>query len=165
MVSGYLANQFGFFEYGRMFLNKIVVPEMQNRGIKVYEPFSIMEKKLDMKYIMSATEYDERVKRWNEFSDLIGPTNKESMKNSQMMIPILDGGHSVDDGVSSEISHYAAKEYGPIIALRTDFRLAENLGTRVNAQIVDDIKNSKGKICTSAKEWYSEIGNTIVKLI
>lgn len=79
------------------------------------------------------------------------------MEKSKLMAAILDGSHAVDDGTAGEIGRYCAKKYGPIIALRTDLRLGENIGSPVNLQIISDVLRSKGKLCTSMDEWYSEL--------
>jgi nucleoside 2-deoxyribosyltransferase len=49
-----------------------------------------------------------------------------------MIIAILDGGHAVDDGVAAEVAYFAAHHGHPIVGIRSDFRLVENLRAPVN---------------------------------
>ena len=87
------------------------------------------------------------------------------MKQSHCQFAILDGGPAVDDGVASEIGYYAAlvengvipKGFGRIFALRSDFRLAENIGCLVNAQIEGYIHQTGGKISKTLDEWFKDI--------
>jgi hypothetical protein len=83
------------------------------------------------------------------------------------MLTVFDGGPSVDDGVASEIGYYAALveekvfagNFGKIFALRTDWRLAENIGCIVNAQIEGYVYQTGGTISKKLDEWFECINH------
>ncbi len=161
-IKGYLANQFGFSETGRYVLNNLIKPTIEKIGIKVNDPFLECGKELDFNLINSLKSYDERVKYWADFNAKVTPINNRLMKDSDCMFAILDGGPALDDGVSSEIGFYAGIERGPIFALRSDFRLCENIACSINAQVLGYIVQSGGKLIdgpNSVKRWFSEIQN------
>ena len=81
---------------------------------------------------------DEVLSFWDDFNRIVGQVNYgELMPRSKFMIAILDGGHALDDGVSAEIGFYAAEYKGEksIIAIRSDFRLAENPAAPINTAV------------------------------
>ena len=82
------------------------------------------------------------------------------MQNLKCLLAILDGGHTVDDGVASEIGYYVGVKGGPIFALRSDLRGGENITVSVNPQILGYIQQSGGTLIegTDAIErWFEEI--------
>jgi hypothetical protein len=163
----YLANGLGFSETGRILLHDYIVPKIRIidlEGLEVVEPFLECAKRINFSRAEDFPLYEERVNFWKKVNEQLPKMNKNFMKDCQMMSPVLDGGHSVDDGVANEIGHYAVEKYGPIIALRTDVRMAENIGAIVNPQIEDDIYESGGKICRTMKEWFQEVENTYRQL-
>ena len=153
----YLANQLGFSETGRIALNIFIITKLEQIGYKVWEPFREGAKYLDIEHINSLNTYEERRKAFAIANQKIARNNIIMPSKSKVMAPILDGGHSVDDGVAGELGEYYARGYGPIIALRTDFRLSENIGCLVNLQLEKYIKKSGGKICASMNEWYAKL--------
>jgi len=156
-ISGYVANQFGFSETGRFLLEKMIKPRVRAIGINVYDPFEECEKELDLEHLSKLEKYSERLEYMQKFGHKITHINNALMKKSNCMIAILDGGHTVDDGVASEIGYFAGIEQGPIFALRTDFRLVESMANTVNWQIIGYIEQSKGKLVNSKEEYFSEI--------
>jgi hypothetical protein len=153
----YLGNQLGFSETGRIILYQYIVPRIKAIGLEVFEPFTECAKGVDFASVGKIPDYEGRVRFWKEFNTRVGLINKKGMKKSRIMSPVLDGGPALDDGVGNEIGHYTAKGYGRIIALRTDFRLSENLGAIINPQIESDIFETEGRICTTMDEWYAEL--------
>jgi len=83
---------------------------------------------------------------WLKFNLKVAPINNAVMRDSDCQLAILDGGHAVDDGVSSEIGFYAAIRRGPIFALRSDIRRGENLATGINLQVLGYIVESGGRL-------------------
>ena len=73
-----------------------------------------------------------------------------------MMIAILDGSHHVDDGVSAEIGHYATKyPDNPIIGIRSDFRISENISAPINPAVryfIDSDPN-RGQLFTGSTAY------------
>ena len=72
------------------------------------------------------------------------------------MIALLDGGHAIDDGVSSEISYFAVK-HGSMFGIRTDPRLAENIAGGVNSAVSHFFDNERyGGLLFEGPEAYDE---------
>ncbi|HLE05968.1 MAG TPA: nucleoside 2-deoxyribosyltransferase [Candidatus Nanoarchaeia archaeon] len=146
MITAYLANQLGFASIFKPTLDNIR-NQLELIDLTVYEPFR--EASIYKDDIIKANNTDsikEQVILWNDLDDKIGNLNNELMNKSDCLIALLDGGHTIDDGVSSEIGHYATLKRGPVFALRTDFRLTENVGTSINLQVLKYIKESKGEL-------------------
>lgn len=121
-------------------------------------------KELDLEHMSKLEKYDDRIKYLEDFSRKITPINNKLMEESDCLIAILDGGHTVDDGVASEIGYWAgAKRDGPIFALRSDIRCGENIAVSINPQIIGYISLSGGyladgpgavdKFFTKVREW------------
>jgi hypothetical protein len=163
IVRAYLANQFGFSETGRHLLETLVKPKIMEMGILINDPFIECGKELDYAYLAKLEKggkYSTLKRYWQEFSLKVTPINNRLMQNSDCMITILDGGHALDDGVSSEIGYYAGIARGPIFALRSDFRLAENITAPINTQVYGYILQSKGMLATvpdAIEKWFSAI--------
>jgi nucleoside 2-deoxyribosyltransferase len=159
-VKAYLANQFLFSETGRYALDTLIKPRIREIGIAINDPFEACGKELHLDKLAKLTLYEDVRKFWAEFSDKISPINNSLMQDSDCFLGILDGSHSVDDGVASEIGYYAGIKRGPIFALRSDFRLAENISLGVNAQILGYIKSSNGAYVdgpNAIEKWFSTI--------
>ena len=159
-AKAYLANQFGFSETGRYILDTLIIPRIEKIGITVNNPFEKSSKELDLEQLEKMEKYDDRVKYWRNFSKKISSINNKLMKDSDCMLALLDGGHAVDDGTASEIGYYAGIKRGPIFALRSDIRYAENMATTVNAQILGYIVQSNGQLIdgpNAIERWFDEI--------
>lgn len=159
IAAAYFPNQLGFSETGTMLLD-IIKPRIEEIGIKVYDPFVECGKEFDLSNLNSLEKYSDRERYLKKFSQKIGKINNALMKKSDCLIAILDGGHSVDDGVASEIGFYAGIKRGPIFALRSDFRLAENMALSINAQILSYIQMSRGYLAeppNAMDKWHNRI--------
>lgn len=159
-IKAYLANQLGFSETGRYVLENLIKPKIAEIGILIYDPFEECEKELDLEHVAKLEKYEDVKKYWKNFNKKITPTNNELMQKSDCLLAILDGGHAVDDGVSSEIGYYAGIERGPIFALRSDLRGGENIATSINSQVMGYILLSKGKLVDgqdAMNKWLTEI--------
>jgi len=166
-INAYLANQLGFSELGKYAIENLVKPRLKKIGLNVLDPFEECEKQLDMN-ILSKLEYQsDVVEFWKVFNRKIPIINNHLMEISDVMPAILDGSHAIDDGTASELGNYYQLRRGPIFALRSDFRLCENIAAPINAQLMGYIENSsselhhyKGKLITgsgSLERWFTEI--------
>lgn len=152
----YLANQLGFSELGRLTLKQIVLPALSDTGIQVIEPFE--ECSVVPLPICFDNNYAQYKLSFEQFGTSVGQTNNDAMQKSDLMIPILDGGHPVDDGVASEIGYFAAiHPKAPIFALRSDFRLAENISSKINCQILSYIRMGGGSLQNNLENWTAAI--------
>ncbi|MFP4116826.1 MAG: nucleoside 2-deoxyribosyltransferase [Candidatus Aenigmatarchaeota archaeon] len=146
----YLANPLGFSEPGRYFLQEELIPEVEELGFDVINPFSnIPDDKV--KKLGNISDIDERRDKLAELDREIGEMNRKSIQNCDLILAILEGS-DVDSGTASEVG-YAAGIGKKIIGYRSDFRLSsENLGTSVNLQVEYFVKENGGKIVTSLSE-------------
>lgn len=109
------------------------------------DPFIECAKELNMAELTPEKPHQFHLDYWDNFNKKIMPINNKLMGRSNCMVAILDGGHSIDDGVASEIGYYAGIQRGsPIFALRSDFRLCENVAGSINAQVYGYISMSGG---------------------
>jgi hypothetical protein len=84
---------------------------------------------------------------WSKFNKLVGPVNYETlMPRSKFMIALLDGGHAIDDGLATEISFFDSKIGRPVIGIRSDFRIAENLAAAINPAVSYFMENGRGAL-------------------
>lgn len=170
LVPAYVASQLGFNEAGKCILQEEIYPTLKKKaGVLALCPFTACGEYLDSSELNDKMSVGAQTKFWNEFNEIVGKVNYETlMPKSKFMIALLDGGHSVDDGVSAEIGYYAAK-HGKIIGIRSDFRLAENPAAPINPAVryFIDCGPYKGKFFSgpeaydnslkTIKEWADEI--------
>lgn len=137
LVPAYVASQLGFSNIGMDTLHGFY-SRLFDVGIQPLCPFTACGEFINTAKLDALNKLDEIVSFWNEFNNLVGEINYgQLMPKSKLMIAILDGGHAVDDGVAAEIGFYAAEYKGekPIIGIRSDFRLAENVSAPVNPAV------------------------------
>ena len=158
-VKAYLASQFGFSQTGKYLLDNLIIPKIKETGIIVIDPFVECDKEFDFKYLESLEKYEDRKEYLRDFNKEITPINNRLMDESDCLVAILDGGHSVDDGVASEIGYYAGIKKGPIFALRSDFRLGENIAVSINPQILGYIYQSGGSLDDCIYKFFTDIKN------
>ncbi len=145
-IKGYLSNQLGFSETGNFVLDNLIKPKIKQANIVILDPFAECKKELDFDHLNHLKLHKEVDQFWKTFNAKVTVINNGLMQKADCMLAILDGGHTVDDGVASEIGYYAALEKGPIFALRSDIRLAENLAAKINPQVLGYITQSGGEL-------------------
>lgn len=135
MVPAYVGSQLGFNEPGKYFLEKFY-KDLTELGVLPLCPFMSCDEYLDISNLNDDMSVKELTEFWKDFNKNIIPSvNYDTlMPHAKFMIAILDGGHAVDDGVSSEISYFASN-HGSVIGIRTDIRLAENIAGGVNSAV------------------------------
>ncbi len=156
----YLSNQLGFSEIGRRTLDTLIIPKIKDIGFTVLDPFEMCGKELDFDLLARLNKSEDVKKFWDEFNAKVTTINNNLMNSSVAQCTILDGGHTVDDGVASEIGYFYGAKLGPIFALRSDFRLADNMSTSVNSQILGYIKQSGGSLAVppnAMDNWFAAI--------
>ena len=144
---------------------KRIKDKIKDIGIVILDPFEECGKEMDFAELDQLTDFEEKRKYWEQFSRKVTPINNKLMRQSHCQLAILDGGHAVDDGVSSEIGYYAAlveegiipKGCGRIFALRSDFRSGENIGCLVNPQIEGYIHQTGGAVSMNLDSWFKDI--------
>ena len=158
----YLSNQLGFSELLRKTtMEGFVIPRLESMGYTVLNPFVECAKYLDFDHLKTLKSYDEVRDFWRIFNRKVAPINNGLMFRSDCMAAILDGGHAVDDGVASEIGYYAGIfTRRPVFALRSDFRISENVEAPVNPQLMGYIEQNDGELFTgpgSVEKWFAAL--------
>ena len=80
-VLGYVANQLGFSEIGRIMLYHLL-PGIKTAGIEPIEPFELGRPHYPEKELNDAQSHEERRKLLTEFNSKVAVMNKKSMKDS-----------------------------------------------------------------------------------
>ena len=79
-VKGYLSNQFGFSETGRILLEEKIKPKIREIGITINDPFEICGKEIDWNYLATLEKYKDVKKFWEEW---LRDTDKSSEKSTR----------------------------------------------------------------------------------
>lgn len=145
-LHGYLSNQLGFSQTGNFVLDKLIKPKINDAQITILDPFEEVGKELNLSKVGKIKVHQKVIQYWRTFNEKVTPINNKLMESADCMLAILDGGHAVDDGVASEIGYYAGLNRGPIFALRSDLRLAENVASKINPQVEGYIIQSGGAL-------------------
>jgi len=154
-----LQTRLDFLSLEEVFLSEALFRSLKEWGFEVFEPF-YEARDLDFAKTNSIPDFEEKKKYWQNLNDIMGKRNCDAMKKSDLVLALLDGGPDVDSGVASEIGYYAALKRGPILALRSDLRGGENIGTSINLQVAYYIIQSGGFITDgdkSTERWYEEV--------
>lgn len=135
MVPAYVGSQKGFDTEGRKYLKEYFYPELEKRSVFPLCPFTACAEYLDFSKLHDDMTVRELNRFWDEFNRIVGPVNYETlMPRSRFMIALFDGSHAADDGLCSEVAHFAFL-HGPVIGIRSDFRLAENIAAPINPAV------------------------------
>jgi len=135
-VPVYPANQLGFNFPGKYFLDHYLYPRLLQQHAFPLCPFKSADIYLNIPTDDSITvkEYKQILQENNR---LIAKINYDALiPNTKFMVALFDGGHAVDDGVAEECGRYVESSR-PMIGIRSDFRLAENLEAPINIAIHD----------------------------
>jgi len=157
----FLANPLGFSEAGRLFLIEKFIPQIESEKIRIIDPWRHFES--DDRKIQEILEKDDsvQIQELSEYGKLIAARNEDDLRDSEIMIAVLDG-VDVDSGTATEIG----LAYGlgkKIIGYRGDIRqTGDNLASTVNLQVEYNITNSGGKILNSLDELKEYLNTLIV---
>jgi hypothetical protein len=138
LVPGYVASQLGFSVLGRDQLAKFYDRLRVEAKVLPLCPFIACAEYIDFSRLNNLKSINDITNFWEDFNKVLGPVNYgELMPRSKLLIAILDGAHAIDDGTSAEIGFYAGEYKGmrPIVGIRSDFRLAENLAAPINPAV------------------------------
>lgn len=127
-VPVYVASELGFHYPGRYFLDNVLYPKLEANGAYILDPFNACAEFLPANVFDSERTVAEIRLLWNQFNEIVGFVNyRVLLPRAKALIAIGEGGH-LDDGVSAEIVHAAMQELPiPILVVRSDFRLSENI--------------------------------------
>ncbi|MFA6158067.1 MAG: nucleoside 2-deoxyribosyltransferase [Candidatus Paceibacterota bacterium] len=129
----YIASPLGFSELGRHAYASLFKPLVASAGFEILDPWELTSPSLIDPVVRMPYGVQKR-KSWQRLNPLIARNNHEAIRQSHVVIAILDG-IDVDSGTASEIGCAAA--LGKVVAgYRGDFRLsADNEGSLVNLQV------------------------------
>lgn len=146
----YLASPLGFSESGKLFYYEKLIPMVVESGFKVLDPW-VLTTDETLKPAMVLPYGQKKKNTWQKINKIIGRNNVKAIKNSNLIIAVLDG-TDVDSGTASEIG-YGAALGKPVIGYRSDFRLSgDNDGAIINLQVEYFIKLNGGTIAADLNE-------------
>ena len=145
----YLAGPLGFSEAGRLFHNTVLVPLIKEIGFDIRDPWTLTSTEM-IDAVFNLPYGQKKKQAMVEMNQVIGCNNLMAIKESDLIVAVLDG-VDIDSGTAAEIGcGYALRKM--VIGYRGDFRLSsENEGGIVNVQVQYFIELSGGKIVTSVE--------------
>ena len=151
----YLASPLGFAESTRHYLD-CVREHLTKLGFLVYDPWISSENLKavrNMSHAEDVRDSGRRIALLSEANKVIGENNERAIRDSDVVLAILDG-VDVDSGTASEIGFAAAIDL-PVFGLRTDIRrTGENEASIVNPQVQWWIEHSGGTIATKLENVF-----------
>jgi hypothetical protein len=131
-VGVYVASELGFSYAGRYFLENYVHPKLEELGAFIFDPFRLCGEYLTPKMFDKTRSAKSLEKDWKKFGEVVIPTVDYELliPKSGLMFAICEGS-SVDEGMAAEMA-FMATNFGPVIAVRSDFRLGESLAAGTN---------------------------------
>jgi nucleoside 2-deoxyribosyltransferase len=152
MEKVYVASPYGFTESGIAFMDRTMIPVIEQTSFQVLNPWKYSEE-ISSKIIKIASTDSVvmQIQLWKDLNMEIGKNNELMIKDSRIVLAVLDGS-DIDSGVAAEIG-YAYALGKKIIGYRSDTRLTgDNIGAKVNLQIEYFIYNSGGQIVTNIRD-------------
>lgn len=134
-VPAYVASKSGFNELDKKGLDWLYEQLKQN-GIFPLCPFQACSEYLNPSVMFDDSRtLQEQKAAWARFNDDVIPAVNYGllMPISHFVVAVLEG-QPIDEGVASEISH-AHSLHLPVIGVRTDFRLGENVAAATNPAV------------------------------
>jgi hypothetical protein len=134
-VPVYVASGQGFNFSGRYFLDNYVHPNLESRGAFILDPFALCGEFVDSNALNETRSMADIRKYWERFNDVVIPTVNYglSIPRSGLLFAVCEG-YPVDEGMAAEMADFATN-FGPVIAIRSDIRLTENLATGTNPAV------------------------------
>jgi len=147
LVPVYVASGLIFNFPGNHFLDTYFYPALEDCGILPLCPFKTCGEYIDMGKIVDTMKISEEKEILEVYKKMIGVVNYEILfPRAKFLINIAEGSPT-DEGAASETAHFADM-YGKVMAVRSDFRLAENRCAYVNPAVqyfVDACRRYEGK--------------------
>ncbi len=165
-VPVYLASGLGFNLPGRYYIEHELKPRMKDLGALVLDPFEQCGEFIDPSEMFNTAqpveEYLAKLKHFNEV--IVGTVNyKLLIPRSKIMFAVMEGS-PVDEGAAAEVA-YMATNFGPVVAVRTDIRRAENAATGTNPAVTyfasDDFSGKYYEGPNAYEEGYLLLGSMI----
>jgi nucleoside 2-deoxyribosyltransferase len=152
MEKVYVASPYGFTESGIAFMDRTMIPVIEQASFQVLNPWKYSEETSSKIIKIASTDsVVMQIQLWKDLNMEIGKSNELMIKASRIVLAVLDGS-DIDSGVASEIG-YAYALGKKIIGYRSDTRLTgDNIGAKVNLQIEYFIYNSGGQIVTNIQD-------------
>jgi nucleoside 2-deoxyribosyltransferase len=137
----YIASPLGFTEAGRHYYRSVYLPALESVVIPV-DPWALIGED----EIQDAHDRGEH----REIALEIGRRNAAAIRSCELLVAYLEGQES-DSGTVAELG-YAAALHVKCFALRSDLRLAGEVGVEVNPQVETFVIDSGGRICNSLEQ-------------
>ena len=155
-VPVYLASGLGFNAVGRYFIEHEIKPRMQAAGALVLDPLEQCGEFTTPDMFDTNQPVEDYLAKWRHFNQVVvGTVNYQLLiPRSKIMLAIMEG-YPVDEGVAAEVA-YMATNFGPVIAVRTDFRRAENAATGTNPAVTYFASEAFGGIYYESPNAYED---------
>ncbi len=134
-VPVYVASGQGFNYPGRFFLDHYVHPNLERKGAFILDPFALCGEYLELSLFDESRPLADIRKGWERFNNIIIPTVNYGLAipRAGLLFAICEG-YPVDEGMAAEMANIATN-FAPIVAVRSDFRLAENIASGTNPAV------------------------------
>lgn len=133
-VPAYVGSGFGFNVPGQKFMNGELYPKLEGLGVYVLDPFAACAEFLQADVFNDQQTIAEQRKKWRRFNETIGWVNYGLlMPHAKFMVAIMEG-YPPDEGLTTEVGYFSSN-FGPVIGVRSDFRLAENPAASANPAV------------------------------
>ncbi|MFZ1924786.1 MAG: nucleoside 2-deoxyribosyltransferase [Solirubrobacteraceae bacterium] len=134
----YIASPLGFDEPGRLFMTNVLLPALAQTKWMILDPWADQQAH-DVTPVSEFAADEEAVNR------AIGERNLSMLRAADGMLAWLDG-VDLDSGTAAELGFAAARGI-PIVAVRTDLRLAgDNASAPVNLQVLAFLRETGGEL-------------------
>lgn len=133
-VPAYVGSGLGFNRPGQTYMNGDLYPKLEEMGVYVLDPFAACAEFLSADVFDDVQSVAEQRKKWVTFNETIGLVNYGIlMPHAKIMIAIMEG-YPPDEGLAAEVAYFSSN-HGPVLGVRSDFRLAENPAATANPAI------------------------------
>lgn len=155
----YLASPLGFDEPGRHYRRDVLLPALERTGWLLLDPWapSASVQQLERALALPVGEADAALR---SASEVIGRHNVELLDAADAVLAWLDG-VDLDSGTAAEVG-YASGRGTPVVAVRTDIRLAgDHAAARVNLQVEHFVTRTGGSLCASLEAALAVLGSLL----
>ncbi len=134
-VPVYVASDQGFKYPGKQALRKDIHPSLEEKGAFILDPFAMCGEFVEPSLFDQNRPLVDLIKDWGWFNDNVIHTVNYGLAipRAGLVFAICEGA-VLDDGMSAEIA-YAATNFCPVVAARSDFHLNENVATGINPAV------------------------------
>lgn len=134
LIPLYLASGLGFNHPGKQFIQQELKPQLRSMGYCVIDAFEQCGEFFDSSTRDGGQSVADQLRKWEIFQQKAGIVMFDLLiPRAKVMLAVLEG--APDDGVAAEITYMVSNNFGPVVGIRSDSRLAENPATGTNIAV------------------------------